>query len=82
MNYKIKILEKLNSVKNGSNRISINNLEIIVNVNEKISLLGGEFLQLLGEMKKDGLVSSEDDWYFSITEEGIKYLLNNSSSLQ
>jgi DNA-binding PadR family transcriptional regulator len=80
MKEKIKILEKLNIVYKGSNRLPLNNLEIIINFDNEINVYSKELTDLLKEMKSEGLItSSENDWYYSITEKGIKYLEENQT---
>lgn len=75
MSQKIKILEILFSIKDGSGKIPVNNLETLVNFNNNLNLIGGDFLQLLLEMNKEGLVTSDEGkWNYSITEKGVKYL--------
>lgn len=77
---KIKILEILNSVKDGSGKIPVNNLETLVNFNNNLNVVGGEFLQLMLEMKTEELITSnESEWNYSITENGIEYLKKNKT---
>lgn len=79
MKHKVKILEKLKLVKEGSGNLPLNNLEIIVNSQEEEQIMGLEFINLLKRMKDEGLISSdENNWYFQITDKGIKYLSLNT----
>ena len=79
MKEKIKILEKLKLIKNGSGKLPLNNLEIIINFDGEINLIGGELISLLKEMKNDKLIfSPENGWYYSITQKGLDFLDKNS----
>jgi DNA-binding PadR family transcriptional regulator len=79
MKEKIKILEKLKLVKNGSGKLPLNNLEIIINFDGEINIIGGELISLLKEMKKDEIITSDKNgWYYSITEKGLDFLEKNS----
>ncbi|CAI9680499.1 MULTISPECIES: hypothetical protein [Elizabethkingia] len=76
---KIKILENLKLVVKGSNKLPLNNLEILVNSGLKEHLLGGQFIELLNTLKMEGLITSnENNWYFSITQKGLDYLAVHS----
>ncbi|WP_299883578.1 hypothetical protein [uncultured Lacinutrix sp.] len=79
MKHKIKILEKLKLVKDGSNKLPLNNLEIIVNSQEEEQLIGKDFIDLLEIMKNEKLILSDNNnWYFHITENGLDYLNENT----
>ena len=74
----LKILENLNLIREGSNDMEVNRLEILVNSNSKIRIIGGEFLELQ-QMEIDGLVESDlRNWYYDITKKGVEYLEKNS----
>ncbi|CAL2103982.1 conserved protein of unknown function [Tenacibaculum sp. 190130A14a] len=78
MKYKIIILKTLNLVKDGTNKIPLNSLEVIVNRNINDTILGGDLMELLNEMKLEKLIKSDsNEWIYSITDEGIEYLKNN-----
>ncbi len=75
MKEKIKILEKLRLVKKGSGRLPLNNLEIIINFDGEINVIGGELISLLKEMEKEEIINSDENgWFYSITEKGLDFL--------
>ena len=76
---KSKILEKLALIIDSRGRLPLNNLELIVNSGETTFILGQNFINLLEEIKKEGLIKSDDkNWYFSITKSGLNFLSENS----
>ncbi|WP_417558505.1 hypothetical protein [Mesoflavibacter zeaxanthinifaciens] len=75
----LKVLEVLNLIKEGSNSIPVNNLEILVNSNSKTRIIGEAFLALLEQMKHNGLIYSFDNgWSFGISGKGVEYIEENS----
>ena len=79
MKEKVKILEKLKLIKDGSGKLPLNNLELIINFDGEINLIGGELISLLKEMKDEDLISSpKNGWYYSITKKGLDYLEEHS----
>ena len=75
MKERIKILEKLRLVKKGSGRLPLNNLEIIINFDGEINVIGGELISLLKEMEKEEIINSDENgWFYSITEKGLDFL--------
>ncbi|NAS30945.1 hypothetical protein GTQ40_08195 [Flavobacteriaceae bacterium R38] len=75
MKEKITILQKLELVKNGSGNLPLNNLEKLVNFDNEVRIIGGDFINLLKEMENEGLITSNNsNWHYQITLKGLEYL--------
>ncbi|GEM_PF-1840181 len=84
MENKIRVLKVLKTIHKAKSRIEYKRLSILINTelfnkNNDEPLWGNELLDLLKEMKKEQLITSDkDDWFYSITQKGLEYLEKNS----
>lgn len=80
---KIHILKTLKLISQDSDKIALNNLEVLINRGQKQFLIGNEFIEVLNQMKTENLISTdENSWYYKITDEGLTYLqmsINNDN---
>ena len=84
MKNKIRTLQVLGKLHKSSPKIEYKRLSILINTelfnkDDDEPLWGNEFLNLLKDMKKEQLITSDnDDWFYSITEKGLEYLAQHS----
>jgi len=84
MENKIRVLYVLGKLNESSPKIEYKRLSNLINTelfnkDNNDPLWGNELLDLLKEMKKEQLITSDnDDWFYSITQKGLEYLEQNS----
>lgn len=75
---KIKVLRLLETSKKANSKISIDRIEKLINLNSSDRLIGGEFISFLEKLKKEELITSDENGsYYSITSKGLDYLKNH-----
>lgn len=72
---KIKILTLLDRIKEADSKISIDRIEKLINLKSSDRLIGRELIMYLQNMVEEGLIISDENyWFYSITKKGINYL--------